>query len=242
VRLFRDCAVNAAPPSNTAEASDPYEAAQTHALDEVARERAASRTWRRVACGALAVAALIGADNFSLQQKLRGPAESLVYADTGHGYEARGVASDANVPSDIALQAGVQSWLENCRSVPGIDYDLAEQQKNACLAMTDRNAQIAATLNANYASDDPRKLGKYEVRAINVDEVTPLATSAGASTRSYIVRWKEQTTTSAGVTSTSYSGQVTVAANAPIPGEIQAARLNPNGVYVEQVVTDSPLR
>ncbi len=237
-----ECASAGAQPFLAAEASDPYEAAQIHALDEVARERAAGRTWRRVACGALAVAALVAADNFSLQQKLRGPAQSLVYSDTGHGYEARGVASDVNIPSDIALQAGVQSWLEDCRSIPGIDYALAQQQQDACLAMTDRNAPIASTLNANYSSNDPRKLGKYEVRAISVDEVTPLATSAGASTRSYIVRWKEQTTTSAGVTSTSYSGQVTVAANAPIPGEIQAARLNPNGVYVEQVVTDSPLR
>jgi type IV secretory pathway TrbF-like protein len=237
-----ECASAGAQPFLAAEASDPYEAAQIHALDEVARERAASRTWRRVACGALAVAALVGADNFSLQQKLRGPAASLVYADTGHGYEARGVASDANVPSDIALQAGVQSWVEDCRSIPGIDYALAQQQHDACLAMTDIHAPIASTLSANYSSNDPRKLGKYEVRSVNVDEVTPLSTSAGASTRSYLIRWREQTTTAAGVTSQSYSGQVTVAANAPIPGEIAAARLNPNGVYVEQVVTDSPLR
>ena len=222
--------------------SDPYRAAQTYALEEVARERAACRSWKRVACGAIALSAFLAVDHLALIGKLRGPAQSLVLDRDEHGYRFLGVAQDTNAPSDVALQAGVRTWIEDARSIPGIDTTLADEQKNTVYAMTDAHAPIKATLDSYYGNSEQRKLGKYEVRAVSGVDVTPMPTSAGAATRTYIVHWTERTQTSAGVSTQTYSRQVTIAANAPVPGDPAVATLNPNGVYVEQVATDSPLR
>ena len=229
---------HAAEPS--AEGADPYVAARDHAFDEAARERKTARSWRRLATASLVVSLGLLTNNVVTTAKLRGPAEALVLTQDDRGaMRLLGRAGEAPVPSDVALQAGVRTWLEDVRSIPGIDYALAREQKNTVLAMTDANAPIRTEVDACAAN--AAKLGKYEIRAVSSVDVTPLPVSAGAPARTYIVRWTEQTTTTAGVTTAQHSGQVTIANSATIPTDPQVAVLNPAGVYVEQKALDVPL-
>ncbi|MGO9900177.1 MAG: VirB8/TrbF family protein, partial [Solirubrobacteraceae bacterium] len=211
------------------EGADPYVAARDYALDEAARERTTARSWRRLAMASLVVSLGLLVNNIVTTAKLRGPAEALVLTQDDRGaMRLLGRAGEAPVPSDVALQAGVRTWLEDVRSIPGIDYALAREQRNTVLAMTDANGPVRTEVDTCAAN--AAKLGEYEIRAVSSVDVTPLPVSAGAPARTYIVRWAEQTTTTAGVTTAQHSGQVTIANNATIPTDPQVAVLNPAGV------------
>ncbi len=239
-RFLNNSSINGHAAEPSAEGADPYVAARDYSLDEAARERTTARSWRRVASTSLVLSLGLVANNVVTTAKLRGPAEALVLTQDDRGaMRLLGRAGEAPVPSDIALQAGVRTWLEDVRSIPGIDYALAQEQKRIVLAMTDANGPVRTevdTCTANAA-----KLGKYEIRAVSSVDVTPLPVSAGAPARTYIVRWAEQTTKTADVTTAQHSGQVTIANNAAIPTDPQVAVLNPAGVYVEQKALDVPL-
>jgi type IV secretory pathway TrbF-like protein len=209
------------------DASSSYLAARQEWLERYGDYIAQARAWRIAAILALIIAALAVAGLIALASQAR-LVPYIVKVDKLGAAIAVERADRAARPDAAIIKAQLARWVTAARSVY---LDAAAQRAliKEAYGMINRLGAAYGALNDYMRAHDPFDRAKTETVAVEVESVLPIA---GESWR---LEWREETRSRDGSRIASAQYQATVNLSFNPPTEEAALRLNPSGLYINDV-------